>query len=102
MIETIITLFAIYGLAFLIKDSSGPFDIMDKMRIWLMGNKHVGVFFFKLLDCYFCVGCHCGWIVYLLSHDTWQWQFFVLWTLAGGAVSLIFNGLHTKLHSSGS
>ena len=102
MIETIITLFAIYGLAFLIKDSAGPFDIMDKIRIWLMGNKYVGVFFFKLFDCYFCVGCHCGWIVYLLSHESYKWQFFVLWTLAGGIISLIMNELRGKLHSSAS
>lgn len=100
MLEVVIALFAIYGLAFLIKDSAGPFDIMDKLRIWLMARKYTGVFFFKLLDCYFCVGCHCGWIVYLLSHDSYKWQFFVLWTLAGGAISLMLDGLLTKLHSS--
>lgn len=100
MIETIISIFAIYGLAFLIKDSAGPFDIMDKIRTRLIQNKYAGVFFFKLLDCYFCVGCHCGWIVYLLSHESYTWQFFILWTLAGGAISLILDGVLGKLHSS--
>lgn len=100
LVDLVIAFFAIYGLAFLIKDSAGPFDIMDKIRIWLMNNKYVGVFFFKLFDCYFCVGCHCGWIVYLLSHDDWNCQFFILWTLAGGAISLILNALLMKLHAS--
>jgi len=100
MLETIISLFAIYGLAFLIKESAGPFDVMDKVRSWLMRNKYVGTFSFKLLDCYFCVGCHCGWIVYLLSQESYKWQFFVLWTLAGGIISLMLNGLLGKLHSS--
>ena len=98
MIETIVTLLAIYGLAFLIKDSAGPFDIMDWMRRTLMQNKYVGVFFFKLFDCYFCVGCHCGWIVYLLSHRSYSWQFFILWTLAGGIISLMMNAVLSRLH----
>lgn len=96
--ELLITLLAIYGLAFLLKDSAGPFDVMDKMRVWLFQNKYVGVFFFKLFDCYFCLGCHCGWIVYLLSHENYSIQFFTLWTLAGGAISLILNGVIERLH----
>jgi len=102
MLETIISLLAIYGLAFLIKESAGPFDVMDKTRSWLMRNKYVGVFFFKLLDCYFCVGCHCGWIVYLLSHETYSWQFFTLWTLAGGIISLMMSELLERLRSPAS
>ena len=100
MLETIITLFAIYGLAFLIKESSGPCDVMDKARSWLMRNKYVGTFSFKLLDCYFCVGCHCGWIVYLLSQEFYSLQFFILWTLAGGIISLMLSGVREKLFSS--
>jgi len=96
----ILLLLAVYGLAFLLKESSGPFDIISNARNLLMRNKYLGVFFFKLLDCYFCLGCHCGWVVYLLSCESFKWQFFVLWTLAGGAVSLILDGLMTKLHSS--
>jgi hypothetical protein len=94
----IIELLAIYGLAFLIKESAGPFDIMDWLRNMLMRNKYVGVFCYKLLSCYFCVGCHCGWIVYLLSAESYSWQFFVLWTLTGGVVSLILDAVLTRLH----
>jgi hypothetical protein len=98
MIEVIVTLFAIYGLAFLLKDSAGPFDIMDWIRRHLFQLPKVGPFFFKLFDCYFCLGCHCGWIVYLLSHESYNFQFFILWTLAGGAISLILNGVIERLH----
>lgn len=96
--DLILQLLAIFGLAFFIKDSNGPFDIMSKLRRVLMQNKYVGVFFFKLFECYFCIGCHCGWIVYLLSADVYSWQFFILWTLAGGATSLILDAALSRLH----
>jgi hypothetical protein len=96
----IISLLAIFGLAFLIKESEGPWGCMSWLRNQLMQNKHVGVFFYKLLDCYFCVGCHCGWIVYLLSAPTYSIQFFILWTLAGGVISLILDALLGKLRAA--
>lgn len=95
---TLLIILAIFGLAFLIKDSNGPFDIMSNLRRALMQNKYVGVFFFKLFECYFCIGCHCGWIVYLLSHEHYSWQFFILWTLAGGTISLMLDGVLARLH----
>ena len=95
----LIQLLAIYGLAFLLKESAGPFDIMDWLRNALMRNKHVGVFFYKLFACYFCVGCHCGWIVYLLSANVYSWPFFVLWTLAGGVVSIMLDAIMSRLRS---
>lgn len=96
--DLLIIFFAIYGLAFLIKDSDGPWGIMNWFRHQLISNKYVGVFFYKLLDCYFCVGCHCGWIVYLLTMTAFHWQFFILWTLAGGAISLTLDGVVSRLH----
>jgi hypothetical protein len=97
VIEIFISLIAIYGLAFLIKESDGPWGIMAWARNRLINNKYVGVFFFKLFDCYFCIGCHCGWIVYLLSQDNYKIQSFILWTLAGGAISLILDTLMSRL-----
>lgn len=94
----IIYILAIFGLAFFIKESSGPFNIMDKFRNILMANKYVGVFFYKLLSCYFCVGCHCGWIIYLLSQNEWHLNLLICWTLAGGVISLILDGVLTHLH----
>lgn len=96
----VICLLAIFGLSFLIKDSDGPFDIMNKLRNRLMTNRIVGVFFYKLLSCYFCVGCHAGWIVYLLSSKDYSFNLFVLWALAGGAISLILDALLNKLNSN--
>jgi len=96
----VISILAIFGLAFLIKESDGPWGIMSWMRNKLMANKYVGVFFYKLLSCYFCVGFHCGWIVYLLQADSYKIQFFILWGLAGAAVSLILDGVVAKLLTS--
>jgi hypothetical protein len=93
MLNCIITICAIFGLAFLIKESDGPWGIIAWFRNLLVSNKHIGVFFYKLLDCYFCLGFHCGWIVYLLSAEPFRWQFIILWGLAGGVISLIFDML---------
>jgi hypothetical protein len=102
MLDTIITIFAIVGLAFLLKESDGPWGIVAWSRNLVMRNRFVGVFFYKLLDCYFCLGFHCGWLVYLLHDDRQDWsiQFFILWGLAGGALSLIFDMLLSKLSAS--
>jgi hypothetical protein len=96
----IISLLAVYGLAFFIKETDGPWGLVSRWRNLMMRVPFIGVQFFKLLDCYFCLGCHCGWIIYLLSYESYKWQFFVLWTLAGGAISLILSGVLAKLHSS--
>lgn len=98
MLETIITVCAIYGLAFLLKESDGPWGIIAWARDKVFRLPYVGVFFFKLLDCYFCLGFHCGWIVYLLSQETWKIQFFILWGLAGGAICLIIDTILSRLH----
>ena len=99
MLDCIITIVAIFGLAFLIKESDGPWGVIAWARNWLMTNKVVGVFFFKLLDCYFCLGFHCGWLVYLLHEQSWSLSFFILWGLAGGMLSLTFDMLLKKLSS---
>lgn len=96
--DIIISLLAIYALAFLIKQSDGPWGIMAWLRNKITLNQYVGVFFFKLLDCYFCLGFHCGWIVYLLHEPTWKWQFIILWGLAGSAISLIMDAILMRLH----
>lgn len=93
----IIYILAIFGLAFFIKESDGPCGLMSKARNHLMQNKYVGMFFFKLLNCYFCTGSHAGWIIYLLSQDEWHINLFFVWALAGGVVSLIMDSLLSKL-----
>lgn len=95
--DIIICLLAIFGLAFAIKEADGPWDIMSRLRNKLITNKYVGVFFFHLLECYFCVGFHCGWIVYLLYSKNWAWNLFILWGLAGSAWSLIMHLLLARV-----
>lgn len=96
MLETIIIICAIFGLAFLVKESDGPWGIIGWFRNKLFTTKYIGVFFFKLLDCYFCLGFHCGWIIYLLSQNHYTWQFFTLWGLAGGVICLILDRLLSR------
>lgn len=93
MLDFAIVFGAIFGLAFLIKESDGPWGVMSMARSFLMTNRYVGVFFFKLLECYFCLGFHCGWFVYLLHEDEWKFSGFLLWGLAGGVICLIMDGL---------
>lgn len=94
----VVSLLAIFGLQFFIRESDGPWGLMAQLRNILMRNKYVGVFFFKLLECPFCAGCHCGWLVYLLATDHVQWQQFIIWTLAGGAFSLLIDAVLSRLH----
>lgn len=95
--DTLIYICAIFGLAFFLKESDGPWGLMASARNTLMTNKDVGVFFYKLLDCYFCLGFHCGWFVYLLQAQTWHFNLLICWGLAGGIISLIFDKVLVKL-----
>ena len=100
--ELLICIFAIFGLAFLIKESDGPWGIMAWIRNRLMLIPYAGPFFYKLLNCYFCLGFHCGWMVYLLQAEHYSVQFFILWGLAGAAISLILEAALSKLQQSDS
>ncbi len=96
----IVLLLSIFSLSFLIKESDGPWGIMAWIRNKLISNKYVGVFFYKLLSCYFCVGSHAGWLIYLLANEEWQWNYFIIWSLAGGSISLILNAVLERLYKS--
>jgi len=98
----LMTLLAIFGLAFFVKQADGPWDLMARFRSVLMLNRFVGVFVFKLLDCWFCTGNWAGWAIYLLSIH-FQWRAFcieglVVYGFAGGAVCLLLDGILTRLH----
>ena len=91
----LIAIFAIFGLAFAIKQTDGPWDIMARWRNWMMRIPFIGVQFYKLLDCYFCLGCWSGMIVYLLYVNHFM---IVLWFLAGGTICLVVDGVISRLH----
>jgi hypothetical protein len=99
--QILLNLLAVAGLAFLIKQSDGPWGLMAWIRNVLMRNKYVGIFFYKLFDCFFCCGCHAGYIIYLLSthYSNWTINYFIIWSLAGGIFSLFFNNLINKINS---
>lgn len=90
----LISLLAIVGLIFFLKEADGPFGILNFIRNVLLSNKYVGVFFYKLLSCYFCTGCYVGVIIYLLSsNQTFYFNELIIWFFAGGATGLLFNKL---------
>lgn len=98
MLHAIIIVCSIFSLAFLIKEADGPGGIVAWFRNLLLQNKYVGVFFYKLLSCYFCTGMYSGAAIYLLSQFPFQWNLLFLWSLAGGGICLIMDGLMNKLH----
>src|SRR5713101_7746427 len=94
----IIYLLSIYGLAFVIKEVNGPWGVLSWMRNRLMTNKYVGVFFYQLLSCYFCVGFHCGWMICLLRQKAFHWEQLLIWGLAGGIFSLVMDSLMNRMN----
>lgn len=95
--EILITILSVYGLAFAIKESDGPWGVMAWLRNRLIKNKYVGVFFFKLLSCYFCTGTWCGIAIYLLTTECIKLSWLPVWGLAGGAVCVILEAMHSRL-----
>lgn len=96
--DIVIYLLAILGLVFLLKESDGPWGLFNKTRMLLFNNKYVGVFFYKLLSCSYCTGFHAGYLIYLFAnYKNWQWNFIILWGLAGAILSLIFEAVMNKL-----
>jgi len=89
--DILISIFAIFSLAFLIKEIEGPWGIVSTSRNWIMKNSIVGTFFYKLLECYYCLGFWCGIAVYLLSQNEWHVNLLICWGLAGAAISLMFS-----------
>ena len=94
----VIALLAIFGLAFAIKETDGPWNIVSICRNWMMRLPFVGPQFFKLLDCYYCTGWWAGLAVYFLTQEVYKLGWAICWAFAGGAVSMFMNALLSKLH----
>jgi len=89
----IILLLASFGLTFLIRQSEGPFGIISWFRNKLMLIPHIGVFFYKLLECPYCTGFWCGIIVYLINEKKYALNFLFLFALASAAACLIIDNM---------
>jgi hypothetical protein len=95
--DIIIAIFAIYGLAFAIKETDGPWNVIGRWRNWMMKLPVVGVDFYKLLSCYYCTGCWAGLAVYLMTQESYKLGWALCYALAGGAVCVIIDTIHTRL-----
>lgn len=93
----IISIFAIFGLAFAIKETDGPWNIVSRWRNWMMRLPLVGVQFYNLLQCYYCTGFWSGIIIYLMTQENYKITFMICWGLASGAICLIMDGVLSHL-----
>ena len=82
---------AIYSLSFFIRNLSGPFNILGIIRNKLVRNSLVGFLFFKLLDCSWCIGFHCGYIIYIISFWKFNFNLLILWALAGSSIVAVLD-----------
>lgn len=87
------------GLTFMLGQTDGPFNLFLYFRSWLFRNKYFGVFFYKLFDCNFCLGMHCGWIMYLINKHFSNLNFFdlITFSLASAFTSLLSVYILNKL-----
>lgn len=83
-------LLAISGLAFFLKNS----ELLSWFRSFLF---RLHPLFFKLFSCMFCLGCHCGWIIYLISFRSFNVNI-ILYMFSGGVVSLLFDSIINSLN----
>jgi hypothetical protein len=98
MLETFIAVFSIFGLAFAVKETEGPWGLMSWIRNQLIKNKYVGVFFYKLLSCFYCTGFWAGLGIYFLTQEAYKLTWALCWGLAGGAICVILDALLSRLY----
>jgi len=96
----IILILAICGLMFAIKNTDGPWNIVGRWRNLMMRIPVIGVQFYNLISCSFCVGCWSGLFIYLLFNQDYHLNDAICWFLAGGAMSLLFDAILSRLHAN--
>lgn len=97
--DIVLTLLAVVGTSFIMQKSSGPFDILDKIRNFIARIPVIGVLFFNMLSCDFCVGLWSGLVIYMIVNS---WYYFnlhemIVFVLSGGAFNLLFWKITNKL-----
>lgn len=98
MMTAIINIVAIWALAFMLRETDGPFNLISRGRNYLFRNQYIGTYFYSLLQCYFCMGAYSGAFIYLLSQSEWSISGMMLWMLAGSGIAYIINGLVERLY----
>lgn len=91
ILQAILYICSMFSLSVLLKEMDGPFNLITRTRLWLFRQKYVGVFFFDLFKCYYCVGTYSGVFVYLLHQRFHHIEIIgmILWGLTGAIVSLM-------------
>lgn len=78
---TILHLLAAYGLCFgLMNDKAKTFTDRLVRLPWGLGSM-----FRRMLECAYCTGFHCGWLVWLVSGTTHRPGDMLLWAFASAA-----------------
>ena len=98
--NNILLILAIYSLSFFIRNLSGPYNIFGIFRNKILNNKYIGVQFYKLLECPWCLGFHCGYIIYILNclvFKEFSFILLILWGLVGSTVTAIFDSIFNKV-----
>ena len=57
------------SLVFLIKQTDGPFGIIGYLRGYFL-RSYIGPEIYKLINCYYCLGFHAGYIAYFIGTNT--------------------------------
>lgn len=95
----LIMILAVYSLSFYIRNLSGPFNIFGIIRNSLMRLPWLGVFFYQLLDCPWCLGWYMGCAIYLLQSMQFSINLIILWGLAGSAIVAFLDVIYDYLIS---
>lgn len=95
MIDLLFHITVIYGLTFILKDSS----ILSAPRFWLAARHTL---FMKLFSCAYCVGFYSGGLSYFLLGLDSQFDFrvFLSYCLAGVSISGIVDSLLIRIEAS--
>jgi len=97
---TLFDILIICGISFVIKEVSGPWGVLGRIRNALMtsGPSFSRIFFFGLLNCWFCCGYWSGVFKIALSSHHLSITSFLEWGFVGAAISLLFGGIYERLY----
>jgi len=87
-------------MTFALKELDGPFNIISRFRNLLFRTKYIKTFFYKLFECYYCLGMWSSAIVYLIATPfiLFSYRNLVIYCFAGAITCIILSALLTKLY----
>lgn len=80
----------VISLSFFISNIEGPFGFFSKLRNRILNNKYLGLQFFKLMECPWCLGFHSGYIIGIILFGFSIDKIFLL-GLSGSTIMALFN-----------